>query len=551
MVPSQRLDARFDVRAVGVAVAVALLPTLVGCTNLRNFLIPPANHARVRADQTKTPSLILDSVMLPGEATVNSVAIGEGSILHIAPASAVPVGAPAMMHISRRGLRAEPSWSDAHIHLSGAAQLQDAVALTGAATMVPAAFAEAVGGRIRSMRPGGWVWCLGAQEPLLQALGEQKLAQLVGAAPVWISAADGHGALLSPGALKLLPGPLAETVRKRGGRVEGELARHAWRAMPLAPGRTMALMVALLRKFASEGVGEVHTMGESVAVMRMLELLAKQHRLPIRVRVYLDAADPDIDEVLTRGAATVSSGRRLRALRDPRSRLQLAGLKVWLDGSLGARTAMLRSPYRDGAGSGEPEASDETLAKALARSDAAGLQLAVHAVGDGAIERLLAVLASANRPDGAQPVRIEHAQVVAPDQLARLKGMLCSIQPLHRQDDAAFADARLGAERVSWAYRASSLQATCPLLLGSDLPIGRADPNAMTQELQGRTDPSRPAAERLGPDEAIAGLLRDPKDGRTRLLKVGEPADMRLLDGDTLVALIVGGEIAWRTGGRL
>ena len=534
-----------------LVISLAALGALSGCTRVRNFLIPPANHAQVRASQTTTPSLILESVMLPGESSATSVAIGEGKILQVVPASAAPLGAPAMMRIARRGLRAEPSWTDAHIHLSGAAQLQDAIVLSGAAARDPAAFALAVTGRFASIRPGGWVWCLGAQEPLLQALGQEKLADLFGGVPIWISAADGHGAVLSPGAIKLLPTALAEVVHEREGRVDGEIARHAWRAMPLAPGRTMALMLTLLRRFAADGVGEVHTMGESVAVMRMLEQLAKQHRLPIRVRVYLDAADPDIDEVLTRGAATVSSGRRLRSLRDPRSRLQLAGLKVWLDGSLGARTAMLRSPYSDGSGSGGAEASDETLTKALARCDAAGLQLAVHAVGDAAVERLLDVLKSANRPAGAQPVRLEHAQVVAPDQLPRLQGMLCSIQPLHRVDDAAFAAKRLGAERAGWAYRAGSLQATCPLLLGSDLPIGRADARAMVLELQGAGVAGRPEAERLRPEDALAGLLRDPKDGRTRRLGVGEPADMRLLDGDTLVALIVGGEIAWRTGGRL
>ena len=130
-----------------LVISLAALGALSGCTRVRNFLIPPANHAKVRASQTTTPSLILESVMLPGESSATSVAIGEGKILQVVPASAAPLGAPAMMRIARRGLRAEPSLTDAHIHLSGAAQLQDAIVLSGAAARDPAAFALAATGR--------------------------------------------------------------------------------------------------------------------------------------------------------------------------------------------------------------------------------------------------------------------------------------------------------------------------------------------------------------------------------------------------------------------
>lgn len=532
-----------------LALVLVISSTLGGCATVRDFLIPPQSHAQVRTATTATPTLVLESVTLPGASTATALVLSEGKIRAVGPAGGGTEAS--MMRIGRRGLRAEPSWTDSHIHLSGAALLQDATVLSGAAATDPDAFAQAIAHRVGAMRPGGWVWCLGAQPALLAALTPEGLARRVGSAAVWISAADGHGAMLSPAAVQLLPKALADQAQQRAGRLDGAIARNAWRSMPLLPGRTMALMVTLLRRFAAAGIAEVHSMGESVVVMRMLEQLAKQRRLPIRVRVYLDADDPGLDDMLKRSLAAEASGVGRGLGSDPRSRLQLAGLKVWLDGSLGARTAQLRSSYADGTGSGVAEASGASLAAALERCDRAGLQLAVHAVGEAALDRLLRVLEGATRPVGALPVRVEHAQVVAPDQLPRLRGLLCSVQPLHRVDDAAFAGARLGPDRSSWGYRAASLAPTCALLAGSDLPIGRFDVQDIVRELQGIGALGRAENERLGQNEAIATLLRQATDGRVRSLAVGEAADIRLLDGDKLVALIVGGEIAWRSGERL
>ena len=547
----------FEPRSGGRLVRACLLLLLAlslgstGCASVRDFLIPPPGPARKLARATTTPSLRLESVTLPDASTASTVVIGGGRLLEVTPVANGGDRPQAAVRVTRPGMRLEPSWTDAHVHLSGAALLQDAVVLKGAAGRDVRAFGELVAPRVAAIRPGSWVWCLGAQPALLGALDQDKLAQLVGVAPVWISAADGHGALLSPGAVQLLPKALAEQIHGNHGRIDGALARHAWRSLPLSPGRTMALMLTLLRTYAAAGVGEIHAMGESVAVLRMLALLAKQRRLPIRVVVYLDADDPAVEELFQRVAAGKPIDEGIDLGHDPRARLQLAGLKVWLDGSLGARTASLRSPYGDAPTSGNAEASDDDLAKAVARSDAAGLQLAVHAVGDAAVERLLRVVQAAQRPANALPVRIEHAQVVAPDQLARLRGMICSIQPLHRADDAPFAAARLGVDRLPWAYRAASLQPTCPLLAGSDLPIGRSDVGALMLELQGEGPAGRAETERLDPKAAADALRRQPRDGRVRTVAVGEVADLRLLDGDKLVALIVGGEITWRSGERL
>ena len=344
-------------------------------------------------------------------------------------------------------------------------------------------------------------------------------------------------------------------------------------------------------------------MAESVATLRMLEALDAAGRLPVRVLVYLDADEPTTETEIARVVAARVAERQAAARRrgaggDPSSdtdadaarvagrpagdgadaptpdplagldsdlRLaRLQGVKLYADGSLGARSAALAAPYSDGTPAPAPTLEVATIAEWLGRCDAAGLQLAVHALGDAALDRVIDGIAAAPpRPKAALPVRVEHAQVVAPSQLGRLQGQLCSIQPLHRQDDAAFAHARLGAERLAWSYRAATLEPTCRLLIGSDQPISAANPLAMVVELSGG-DPNapsdldealrvgatgvfnapaaapaaapagagpRPESERLSIPTAWQLLRRQGPRAAERRIKVGAAADLLLLDG--------------------
>ncbi|MEY3011970.1 MAG: hypothetical protein RIT45_705, partial [Pseudomonadota bacterium] len=331
------------------------------------------------------------------------------------------------------------------------------------------------------------------------------------------SSPDGHGLLLTRAALALLP----EAIRGLAdgdGRLRAAAARRAWRALPAPRRQRIApLLVRLLTQLSERGIGEVHAMGESTQTLRVLQELERARRLPVRVRVYLDAHDPQTPTVLREAAA------RGRPSRPPL--VTVAGVKLWLDGTLGGRTAALRGTYTDAPGQGSLETSDAELRAWIGRCDRADRQLAVHAIGDAALGQLLRVAGA--RTEGAVPIRIEHAQVVGADQLAGLRGFVCSVQPLHRLEDHSFAAARLGEARVADGWRARSLQATCPLLLGSDLPISPSDPDQWRKELRGELEPSRPESEHLDAVAIEDALRRDPRTGQRRRLRVGAPADLR------------------------
>lgn len=190
---------------------------------------------------------------------------------------------------------------------------------------------------------------------------------------------------------------------------------------------------------------------------------------------------------------------------------QLPYLKYFLDGSIGARTAWLTTPYADGAAAGSALWSDAALANSMDRSLTAGFLLAFHAIGDAALDQLLRVSAprlqkmravcDAHR-DGPKLHRIEHAQVCRDDQIELLKaqGIWClGLQPCHRLADAEFAEIRLGSERLlRWGYRLQSfLTADLKISIGSDAPIAPFDPEFTFRTV--RADPRD--TERITPGE--------------------------------------------------
>lgn len=514
-----------------------------GCADIMAFIVPPPTRLTDSEAGRMAPDLVLDHVRLAESATQVSIAIRAGRITEIGPSIPATRTSQRTRRIDLQGAIVEPSAADAHVHLAGTAMLADAIVVAGVET--PDAFCE----RLRespSQLGSDWHWVVGASRALFERL---EPAALRGCEKDWrwvASAPDGHGLRLSQGAIALLPEPLRQHVTTAGGRVEGASARDAWRRLP-APRRQRLgpLLVKTLRELAHRGIGEVHAMGESVATLRVLRNLARQGRVPIRVYVYLDAHDPETDAALKDASGAPPAGRT--------PLVAVAGVKVWLDGTLGGKTAAMRAPYADEPSGTAHDAkarlqlADDALRGWVERLDRQGLQVAVHAIGDAAVEQLLRVSSAMHRPSYARAIRLEHAQTVGADQLPLLRGLLCSIQPLHRLQDLAMAAPRLGSQRVADGWRAASLAKFCPLLIGSDLPISAADPTQWQAELLGRAEPARAENERLTPAEFAAALHRDPFTGRARRVAVGAAADLlvhgRSQDTTSPDLLIVDGQV--------
>ena len=318
--------------------------------------------------------------------------------------------------------------------------------------------------------------------------------------PVFVQRLDGHMSLANSLALRLA-GVTRDTADPPGGTIvrdaQGEptgilkdnAADLVARVIP-EPTRDMNLRAAraALREAARFGVTTIQDNSAVDALPTYQELRARGE-LTARLYVWRYAASAM--------APLVESGVRT-GLGD--EWIRVGALKILSDGSMGSGTAAFFEPYAD-----DPKTSGlllhpaADLEKMIAEADAAGFQLAVHAIGDRANSLVLDAFEKAARANGARDrrFRIEHAQVVRRQDLARYKalGVIASIQPSHCIDDMRWAEKRIGRARARDAYNFRSFTAAgIPVAFGTDWFVEPLDPRiglyaAVTRELPGGGPP--------------------------------------------------------------
>lgn len=222
-----------------------------------------------------------------------------------------------------------------------------------------------------------------------------------------------------------------------------------------------------LSRMARDGFVAIHQAGADGAQIKAFQRLNSQHKLPVRVYAMLSVRDHKLaQQWAKRGPLT-----------DDKGWLDIRSVKAFYDGALGSRGARLLEDYSDMPGhkgvSGDGYGFDGQVVKSLM---AAGFQIAVHAIGDAGnretlnyFEKIYQLLPQTRQ----QRNRIEHAQVVNPDDFVRFKSLsiIASMEPHHAVEDMPWAEKRLGAERIKGAYAWRSMRkAGVRLTFNSDLP---------------------------------------------------------------------------------
>ncbi len=207
-------------------------------------------------------------------------------------------------------------------------------------------------------------------------------------------------------------------------------------------------------------------MGQNV--IAAYEELARGGRYTLRNHVMLMGSDRAlVDAYLARGP---------RAL-DRDGRLALRAIKLYVDGALGSRGAALLAPYSDDpTNTGLLRTAQADVQSLCERALKAGFQVCTHAIGDRGNRVVLDAYEAALRTAGASDhrFRIEHAQVLAPSDIPRFAqlGVIPSMQSTHQISDMAWAQARLGPERVRGAYAWRALLDTGVIIPnGTDAPV--------------------------------------------------------------------------------
>jgi predicted amidohydrolase YtcJ len=271
-------------------------------------------------------------------------------------------------------------------------------------------------------------------------------------------------------------------------------------------------------------------------VLGSLQRLGASEPLPVRVIYNLPLADLAHAERMG-----IRSG-----WGDPW--LRIWGVKAFLDGSLGSRTAEMLD------GSGTARLLQPDLVDLVERCARAELNVCLHAIGDGAARRALDALAPHRNAWSMWRPRIEHAQCVNPKDMTRMArlGVIASMQPIHAVADRELADTTWpDVTKHAYAWRALE-RAGVRLAFGSDAPVETADPLAGIEAAtawrrQAKWHPelalTKAAALRAYTSGAAyaAGMERD-----LGTLRSGKLCDMTVVDGGHVVATVVGGRVTWR-----
>jgi predicted amidohydrolase YtcJ len=376
--------------------------------------------------------------------------------------------------VDLKGAFVMPGFNDAHVHLAAAGQTKLSVDLNGCTSLadmlrrVEAAANQAVPGQW--LLGGGWDHTLWANQTLPT---RQDLDHVTEGHPVLLDRVDGHIAVANSAALGIA-GVTKQTQNPAGGQFDrdanGDLTGIVREApaedliqkhipAPSPDQRRRAILLAV-KDAATHGVTSVQDNSdwEDFLVYQQLE---REGLLTVRISEWLRFDDP-VDLLLKHKAAQPAGDRMLHT----------AMLKGFMDGSLGSRTAALLSPYADDpANSGLPRYEQTRLNAMTKERAAAGFQIGFHAIGDRGVEMALNALANSGP---AMRNRIEHSQVVEPQDISRYKslGVVASMQPSHLLTDMNWAESRLGPQRAHFAYAWKAfLDAGVPLAFGTDYPV--------------------------------------------------------------------------------
>jgi len=498
---------------VETAVSPALPVTAAATPALEGFV-------RARRMMTLAPGIEGDAIWWRGG---RIVAVGSAAEI----ARAVPAGVPRYEYPEAL---VTPGFVDGHTHFALWALGRRRVQLVGAATRE-----EAVT-RVAKARPvQGWVIGQGWDANRWSEPPDRAVLDGVQPGPVYLDSLDVHAAWVNSAALaaagidrRTADPPGGRIVRDPAGEPTGLLLERAVElAARVLPAPPADLLDAALLDAQSEahrlGITGIHDV-EDAAAYEGLRRLEGRDRLRLRVLFHHPVAS-----LASLARAGVRSGQGS-------AWLATGGVKMFLDGSLGSRTAWMLEPYEGSRSRGMPITGEAEAREAMQFAAGHGLAVTVHAIGDAAVRRALDLMTPL--PPAAVPHRIEHFQCVAPGDLDRAAraGIVASMQPAHLLTDIPLVDRHWGA-RGRGAYAFDSLRRRgTRIVFGSDAPVATLDPRAgvfaaLERRMEGPAGPAWRPEETIGFDEAArayttAAAHAGGVTGRRGTLAPGMDADL-------------------------
>jgi len=538
--------------------------------------VPRASSAREPADL-----LLVNGVIYTGDVArprVEAAAVCGERIVAIGTTEEMrKLTGPKTRVVDLHGRFAMPGFNDAHIHLASGGQAKLEVDLESARTI--AEMQQRIRTRLAEYKPGEWITGRGWDHTLWPEKRFPMRADLDVVSerhPMLFDRVDGHVAVANSLALRLA-GITRNTKDPPDGKIERDSGQEPTgmleeTAVGLVSGKIAPLSAAQRRHAIELALAEAARAGvTSMQVNSDNELFRYYDQAPIQAAVASGqtlAYHPDWQDFaiyqrlkeegkltarITAWLPFLASVEQLVELRrrggttDPW--LRTGALKVFLDGAAGSRTAAMLAPYADDPSSSGILRGDPGRLKQMAiERDKAGFQLALHAIGDRANRIALDAFAAVRAANGPRDRRdrIEHAQVIAPEDFARFAKLdvIASMQPSHETTDMRWAEARLGPERSKGAYAwRSMLRDGVRLAFGTDYPVEPVNPMrglyaCVTRELpEGGPPGGWQPQEKISLDECIhaytaGSAYAEFEEGKKGQILPGQFADIIVLSAD-------------------
>lgn len=332
----------------------------------------------------------------------------------------------------------------------------------------------------------------------------EKLNALFPNIPVLLHRIDGHAALVNQKALDLAG--ITPTTQVNGGGISlkdgkcsGILLDNAIELvaskLPDFPQKDLIeSLMNVQQELLQYGITGVHEAGVEQKDLKLLVQLVNQEKLNLDIYAMLRPTAENVAYAKKNGIVSTKN-------------LVVRSFKLMGDGALGSRGALLKQSYQDAPETHGLLTTDIAEMKRIAAvAESTGYQVNIHAIGDSTNRIVLDVIAGIKSRNPDHRWRIEHAQVVDPNDFALFaaSGVFPSVQPTHAVSDQRWAETRLGKQRLKGAYAYKTILQQCGMIaLGTDFPVELTNPFLTIQAAVKRTNAAGEPMQGFLPEEAL------------------------------------------------